>query len=327
MESDVLVYTDGVTVPTFPPADEGPHRPADDPHWQESFLILWGDVAKDSGGLLRVGHSPHLNGGEMTVWAYAFTPNGLYGADIDFPKQDGDVLLDGQGAGTVARYRFDGENTHWTFAHDGVALDLVATDYHPPISLWRSQESNLAYPHSEAACGVSGRLTIGEETVEFNGMGMRDHSWGVRHWGKGKVHRWFNAAFGPDLSMCLLTMYSEGTDHIRRLGYVVRDGVVYYSEDVDIVVYMEPDGATHRGGVGRIRLDTGELLEFVAEPMTKGVYMSRHDRYLCQTMCKVSHAGRIGVGDFEITENCHAGTRAPAVLVNGIIENGVYARR
>jgi hypothetical protein len=54
MESVVLVYTDGVTVPTFLPADEGTHRPADDPHWQESFLILWGDVAKDCGGIRRI---------------------------------------------------------------------------------------------------------------------------------------------------------------------------------------------------------------------------------------------------------------------------------
>lgn len=323
----MLVYPDGTSVRTFAATDDGTHPPANDPHWQESFLILWGDVEKDCGGLFRVGHSPHLNGGEMTVWAYTFTPNSLHGADMDFAKQEGDCLPDGQGAGQVARYRTDGNRTHWNYANGTVSFDLLATDYHAPISLWRTHESNLAYPHSEAACGVSGQLTIGGETIAIDGMGLRDHSWGVRHWGKGKVHRWFNAAFGPDLSMCLLTMYSEGTGHIRRLGYVVRDDVVHYSEDVDIVVHMEPDGATHRGGVGRIRLDDGEVLEFVAEPMTKGFYMSRHDRYLCQTMCRVSHAGRIGVGDFEITENCHDGKKVPAVLVNGLIGNGVYPRR
>ena len=130
----MLVYADGATVPTFPAADEGTHQPAADAYWQESFLILWGDLAKDSGGLLRVGHSPNLNGGEMTVWAYAFTPDALYGADMDFPKQEGDWLPEGQGAGTVARYRYADGRTHWTYAHGEVAFNLVTTDHVVPAS-------------------------------------------------------------------------------------------------------------------------------------------------------------------------------------------------
>lgn len=322
----MLVYPDGTKVRTFPADDDGTHLPATDPHWQESFLVLWGDLDQDCGGLFRIGHSPHLNDGEMTVWAYGYTPSKVYGFDTDHAKNDGDCWSSGQSAGTVARYNFDGQKTSWTYSGDSVAFDLVATDYHAPISLWRTEESNLAYPHSEAACSISGQLSVAGQEFEVDGKGLRDHSWGVRHWEKGKVHRWFNASFGPDLSMCLLTMYSEGTGVIRRLGYVVRDGVVHYSEDVDIVVYMEPDGATHRGGVGRIKLETGEMLEFIAEPITKGFYMSRHGRYLCQTMCRVSYNGRLGVGDFEITENAHAGSQAPAVLVNGLIENSVYDR-
>lgn len=323
----MLVYADGVEVPTFPASDEGTHPPVDDAYWQESFLVLWGDPAKDCGGLLRVGHSPNLNGGEMTVWSYAFTPNWVYKADLDFQKTDGDCRPTGHSAGGVASYEFDGENTSWHYANGDVSFDLVAHSDHSPISLWRSEEGNLAYPHSEAACRIKGSLKIRDEAVEIDGMGMRDHSWGIRHWGKGKVHRWFNAVFGPNLSMCLLTMLTNDTNEIRRLGYVIRDGVVHYSNNVDILVHIEPDGATHRGGIGRITLDDGEVLEFVAEPMTKGAYMTRHDRYLCQTMCRVSHKGQIGVGDFEITENPHAGTEAPTALVNGILDNGVYPRR
>ncbi|UZW56379.1 hypothetical protein NUH86_06280 [Sphingobium sp. JS3065] len=323
----MLTFEDGADVPTFLPRDEGTHAPGDDRYWQESCLMLWGDLSSDCGGLLRVGHTPNLNGGEMTVWAYAFTPGWVYADDFDMPQGIDDRTTSGLSAGTAASYDFDGHNTIWRHAGKEVEFELVAHDYYPPISLWRTEEGNLAFPHSEAACRITGQLRIRDEVSAIDGMGLRDHSWGVRHWGKGKVHRWFNAVFGPDLSMCLLTMLTTDTREIRRLGYVVRDGVVHYSSEVDIIVHMEPDGATHRGGIGRIRLDNGEVLEFMAEPVAQGAYMSRHDRYLFQSLCRVRHKDRTGFGDFEITENAHAGVQPPSALVNGIISKGVHFRR
>ncbi|UZW56388.1 hypothetical protein NUH86_06325 [Sphingobium sp. JS3065] len=321
----MLFHTDGTRVPTFPALDEGTHAAAPDSHWQESFLLLWGDLKNDCGGLLRIGHSPNLNGGEMTVWAHAYTPNWIYTSDRDYPKEEQDWGPSGQSAGGVGSYEFDGAETVWRYDEEDISFTFRTESFHSPVSLWRSQEGNLAYPHSEAACRVTGELTLRGEKHVIDGVGLRDHSWGVRDWTKGKVHRWFNAVFGPDLSMCLLTMHSRG-EPIRRLGYVIRDGVVHYSTDVDILVYMEPDGSTHRGGAGRIKLEDGEVLEFTAEPITKGMYVSRHGRYLFESLCRVSHQGREGVGDFEITENCHVGAEEPTDLVNGLIQNGIHPR-
>ena len=51
---------------------------------------------------------------------------------------------------------------------------------------WDTDGDAYAYPPGttryEVPCRVHGEILVGDETIEFDGIGQRDHSWGVRDW-------------------------------------------------------------------------------------------------------------------------------------------------
>ena len=51
---------------------------------------------------------------------------------------------------------------------------------------WETDRGGL-YPwigttRYEVSCNVHGEILVGDETIDFDGIGQRDHSWGVRDW-------------------------------------------------------------------------------------------------------------------------------------------------
>ena len=51
---------------------------------------------------------------------------------------------------------------------------------------WETDRDGL-YPwigttRYEVSCNVHGEILVGDETIDFDGIGQRDHSWGVRDW-------------------------------------------------------------------------------------------------------------------------------------------------
>jgi hypothetical protein len=85
---------------------------------------------------------------------------------------------------------------HWTIGMEafGVALEHPADSYRgergdrTPVGIDLEWEAAAPlYPYAmttryEQACRVHGQVLIGDETIEFDGVGERDHSWGVRDW-------------------------------------------------------------------------------------------------------------------------------------------------
>jgi hypothetical protein len=321
----MLKTADGEPAIHYPLSDQALHQPGVEELWQESVVLTWGDLKADVGGFLRIGRVPNLDRGEMTLWSYIYSPDHIYGASRDFPMVEGDCSACVMSAGGMASYEFDGVETRWRHDGDAVVYDLKTESFHPPLPLWRPGDGALAHPHFEASGRLTGEVCVEGRTHRIDGLYHRDQSWGVRNWLNRKTHRWFNGVFGPDLSFCLLTFHGQ-SDQIMRIGYVVRDGIVHYSTKVDVIPFMEPDGATHRGGVAEIILDDGERLEFSATPICKGFYAYRSGSAIFESPCRDEHEGRIGYGDFEISENARAGLSAFGVLVNSIPTDGMFAR-
>ena len=66
--------------------------------------------------------------------------------------------------------------------------------------------NNFARSHTEQHMKVSGTLQLGDaEPLEFNGWGLRDHSWGPRFWQATPSYRWITGNFGDDLGMVVTT--------------------------------------------------------------------------------------------------------------------------
>ena len=43
-------------------------------------------------------------------------------------------------------------------------------------------EKSFAKAHYEQHCSVKGEITVDGETLDLSGYGLRDKSWGPRHW-------------------------------------------------------------------------------------------------------------------------------------------------
>src|SRR3546814_13086182 len=122
-----------------------------------------------------------------------------------------------------------------------------------------SLSRSFAANHFEAAGEVKGEARIGGKRIAIDGLCYRDHSWGVRDWSAALLtHRWFTGTFGPALSFGLTTWH-DADGIMSSFGFVVREGVVTYTQDIDVVVYMEADGITHRGGPITLTLSDGDV--------------------------------------------------------------------
>jgi hypothetical protein len=85
-----------------------------------------------------------------------------------------------------------------------VAYDLIF-DRDKPAYLYdeNPEWDGLFDGHIDEVGTVKGTLRIGDRTVEVDGRGSKDHSWGVRDWGKPRGWRWVDMLFeeGPELTL------------------------------------------------------------------------------------------------------------------------------
>jgi hypothetical protein len=85
-------------------------------------------------------------------------------------------------------------------------------------------EKSFAKAHYEQHCAAKGRFTLGDEVFEINGHGLRDKSWGPRHWQAIDWYRWCPMNFGRDFGM-MLSVIGDGKGGARQGGMVFRDGI------------------------------------------------------------------------------------------------------
>jgi hypothetical protein len=85
-------------------------------------------------------------------------------------------------------------------------------------------EKSFAKAHYEQHMAAKGRFTVGDESFEIDGFGLRDKSWGPRYWSAINWYRWCPMNFGPDFGMMLSIVTGED-GRPREGGMVFRDGV------------------------------------------------------------------------------------------------------
>ncbi|KAI1618321.1 hypothetical protein EDD36DRAFT_28618 [Exophiala viscosa] len=92
----------------------------------------------------------------------------------------------------------------------------------------------------------------------------------------------------------------------------IRDNVVAFAKDLDVVAYVEIDGATNRGGHLKWTLVSGEVLdiECTALPIP-GVVSYHNDNCVVERFCSWTSGGLKGFCDFETTSNIQKGSRTP----------------
>lgn len=176
-------------------ADELAHPPGDERLWGESWYFDFSDREGTLGGYVRLGLYPNLG----VAWYWAC----LVGAgrplvtvidhEVPLPTAPSlEVRTEGLWADHTVETPFE----HMTLGCEAfaVAVDDPADVYgdlrgdRVPFGFDLEWETDGAtYPwvgttRYEVPCTVHGEILVGDETIAFDGIGQRDHSWGVRDW-------------------------------------------------------------------------------------------------------------------------------------------------
>jgi hypothetical protein len=212
----------------------------------------------------------------------------------------------------------------------GCDVDVVFENFYPILGLWGDDEAaalteSVAAGHFECSGRITGRARLGDRTYEIEALGHRDHSWGIRHWNAWNSHRWCTGSCGPELSFAAFTSHlPDGT--LLTGGYVVRDGTPVRAESAEVVVYLEADGLTHRGGEATLRFPGGEDVRLRCDAMD-GVLFHHRDSWLVDTACRVQDSeGRRGVCNLEVSNNPLGGVRAPTLALRAAMLDGLTTR-
>lgn len=321
--------------------DERHHAPEDHEMWQDSVVLCWWDLERGVGGYHRIGHHPfHAGGPQAQLTTNFFTPELVYKRCGWVPLRPEDVTETGFGCGDDG-CRFDfTDHAVWTFHDDEVRGELHVSDFHPPVDIYPKTgqlAERITAGHLEVGGSVTGRLTLHGTDYEIQGLAFRDHGWGKRFWEDFVAHRWVAGTFGPELTVLAVSVLATD-DNIAEFGCVIRDGVLTYADTVDITTYLESDGLTHRGGRLRMELPGEHPLEIAIDPLQKGAVSWMVDLMaVTDTMCTLTIGGsgqsdssdgrRVGICNFEVSNNAGRGRFRPRFAVNGVTEDGLHLTR
>lgn len=235
------------------PQDEFPHDPGEAKNYNESMYFNVFDPKAKTGGWFRIGNRPNEGYAEMTVCVYlpdgrvAFTfgrPNisnndemNAGGLKIEIVEPFKRIRLTYAGKLLVLARPFEMADPKAAFRENPRVEAEIALDFTGISPMWGGEtvredgtpleidpEKSFARAHYEQHVAASGTIRIGEESHRIDGFGLRDKSWGPRHWQAINWYRWCPMNFGRDFAM-MLSIVADDQGNKRQGGMVLKDGV------------------------------------------------------------------------------------------------------
>ncbi|MCU1455741.1 MAG: hypothetical protein JWN46_3887 [Acidimicrobiales bacterium] len=176
-------------------ADEARHAPGTEQYWSESWYLDFTDAEAGFGGYVRLGFYPNL--GVAWYWACAVGEGRplvtVIDHEVPIPAGPGlELRTEGLWSSIVVETPLD---------HVSVGCEAFAVGVDDPAEVygdlrgdrvpfgldleWETDGGLYPYPgvtRYEVPCRVHGEVLLGDEHIEIDGWGQRDHSWGVRDW-------------------------------------------------------------------------------------------------------------------------------------------------
>lgn len=284
------------------PEDDFTHPLGSEPNWNESMYFNFFDPEQSIGGFVRLGNRANEGRAEMTVCV--FLANGRVLFDFKRAPIENNDAFDAGGL----RFEVVEPTDHLRTLYSGKASMLEdARSMADPSSAFRDSprctleidldhraagpmyggsrnndevdrdaEKQFAKAHYEQHMAVTGTLEIDGEETRISGYGLRDHSWGPRHWQAIHGYEWLTMNFGPDFGAMISVIRREESGDERRGGVLVRDGELEIVRDIEIDTDYEDNGLYHRALRIALTTDKGEKLEIEGE--VKGFIPLRNRR-------------------------------------------------
>jgi hypothetical protein len=154
----------------------------------------------------------------------------------------------------------------------------------------------FARGHYVQHVAARGAVRVGDDDLDVDGLGLRDHSWGPRFWQSPWWYRWLTG--NVDRENGLLVSMIGAPDGTRRIGGVMLvDGKLHAIEHAEIDSEYDDDGY-HRSLRARVRTAAGEH-EIEGEVLSLIPLRNRRDGMvtrISEGMTRWSVDGREGYG-------------------------------
>ncbi len=240
------------------PADEFTHENTGESNFNESMYFNFFDPQCCTGGFLRIGNRPNERLAETTVCLYR--PDGSVLFNFKRPPIDHNDGFEAGGARFEVERPFERLRIGYTgkvcclkdplsmsdpraaFRSNpfvSLDIDLAITGVGPMFGGERrggprvDHEMEFARGHYEQHHRARGTLEIDGVCIPFDGLGLRDHSWGPRSWQAPRYYRWLTANFTDDFGFMVSWIANrEGT--VFKSGFVHRGDRLLRVRDLEL---------------------------------------------------------------------------------------------
>jgi hypothetical protein len=260
----VEVADDRDLITVLLPEDEYPHEPDVAANYNESMYLNAFDLEREVGGWFRLGNRVNEGYAEMSVCVYL--PGGRVGFVYARPPIDTNERMEAGGLSIEVvtpfeelRVRYDGNicvlaaprqmaDPRTAFADNPwlpCEVDLTYRGVSPMYGGRRVRadgsepeqdaETSFAKAHYEQHCCVTGTIRVGHEVLMIDGLGLRDKSWGPRHWQAIDWYRWLPITFAHDFGM-MISVVSGRPGGMVLVGdeyHLIRDCTIESDWDAD----------------------------------------------------------------------------------------------
>jgi hypothetical protein len=235
------------------PQDEFPHDPGDAKNYNESMYFNVFDPGSKAGGWFRIGNRPNEQYAEISVCIYlpdgriafafarppiaANTEMAAGGLRVDVLEPFKRLKVTYSGKALLLERPFEMADPKAAYRNNPSVPCTVELDYEGVSPMYGGEtvkadgssleidpEKSFAKAHYEQHCAAKGVITVGDERFEVSGFGLRDKSWGPRHWQAIDWYRWCPMNFGRDFGL-MLSVIGDGKGGARQGGMVFRDGI------------------------------------------------------------------------------------------------------
>jgi hypothetical protein len=278
-----------------PVEDDAGHVPGPEESWQESFCVLWYDPSSRVGGHIHTGLQK--NRGKADYWTHVVVDGKIVAHELAAAAELGHADYPSLNLGPLQISTIEPLRSYRVIAsYDDVVCDASYTAYPGPVSGFDMDHpgASIGKGHFESYGRIKGAIQVAGRRVEFNALGLHDHSWGPREYGNLLAMRNVMVNFGPDLYF--QTFDCTTTEGRSAWGYIVADGERQRIVDIEGHTQIAADGYSPLGFESVLWTDAGRAYEVtgVADCTSFAVTTAGNIRGVGYLRCKLG--GRVGGG-------------------------------
>jgi len=288
------------------------HEPNEKTEWNESFYFNFYDKANDVCAFMRIGLKPNKD--EKSMFCFIMLPDGSYaGSRSSMPIGDNELSVNGLSyekivSGKTWGLRFSGPMKIFESTgpeHGNVEFDLRFTglddifNYRECVSGFNETISqSVASEHLEQYGKVEGHMELNGKRFDINGLGERDHSWGVRDWNAPKMWIWLTAEFSEGIALNVTKLSVE--QGVVDAGFFHIDGSYHpiIGADIDTVYGKNGEPLSFvmelKDKKGIVRTVDAEIIRNVMLPFTSDD--GNKESVMHETLAQYEFEGMKGFG-------------------------------